>query len=429
MDVLVRFFKYVCVHIIHRLGVNNRATSMPRSEQVISIFLASPEELSSERTRLADVVSQWNRAWSRTLGVRLELLRWEDDAYPDIGEDAQDVINRQIPWDWDLFVGLMWSRFGTPTGRAGSGTEEEFDRALERHRTSGEKVGLLFYFKEAPVAPSKLDPLQLQGVQNFKKRVQDTGLLTWDFADADQFEKLIGLHLTKHVQAWRRSMDGSTPISAPSDQVPPAPALNVVARADVASLEVEDHDDAGYLGLLEHFTEKSAEIESIALRLTEAQQRLSDRTIQGKEEIDRLHSDPANASAKKLRAAIAPVAEEMLKYSACVDSEVPQLHAAFDSSMSTLTKLVAVSAELYPEQLTDMKTAITSLLHHLALAREQTAGFRDATAALPKMTKELNVAKRTQVTALNSLVVEFENGESLLVAGLTVINGLTQVGG
>jgi hypothetical protein len=31
---------------------------------------------------------------------------------------------------YDLFVGIMWRRFGTPTGVAGSGTEQEFDHAL-----------------------------------------------------------------------------------------------------------------------------------------------------------------------------------------------------------------------------------------------------------------------------------------------------------
>src|SRR6185436_17075253 len=128
---------------------------MPRSEEVLSIFLASPGDVEDERSRFADVIVEWNRAWSRNLGLRLELIRWEDDAYPSIGDDAQDVINGQLPQDYDLFVGIMWSRFGTPTGRAGSGTQEEFDRALERLRLAPKSLSILFYFKDAPVAPSK----------------------------------------------------------------------------------------------------------------------------------------------------------------------------------------------------------------------------------------------------------------------------------
>ena len=129
---------------------------MPRSESVLTIFLASPSDVADERNQLHETVTEWNRAWARNLGVRLEIARWEDDAYPGIGIDAQDVINRQLPQDYDLFIGIMWSRFGTPTGRDGSGTAEEFNRALQRFRSAPEDVTVFFYFKDAPVPPSKL---------------------------------------------------------------------------------------------------------------------------------------------------------------------------------------------------------------------------------------------------------------------------------
>ena len=43
-----------------------------------------------------------------------------------LGIDAQDVINRQLG-EYDIFLGIMNTRFGSPTHRADSGTEEEFD--------------------------------------------------------------------------------------------------------------------------------------------------------------------------------------------------------------------------------------------------------------------------------------------------------------
>ena len=42
-----------------------------------------------------------------------------------IRSDPQDVVNRQIG-EYDLFVGILWNRMGTPTAVATSGTEEEF---------------------------------------------------------------------------------------------------------------------------------------------------------------------------------------------------------------------------------------------------------------------------------------------------------------
>ena len=99
---------------------------MPRQEHVLSVFVASPNDVQEERARLEEIVKELNDTWSRQLGLRLELLRWETHAFPNIGEDAQAVINEQVPTDYDVFIGIMWHRSGTPTGRAGSGTIEEF---------------------------------------------------------------------------------------------------------------------------------------------------------------------------------------------------------------------------------------------------------------------------------------------------------------
>ena len=62
--------------------------------------------------------------------VLLELVRWETHVAPSLGSDPQDVVNRQIG-EYDLFVGIMWKRMGTPTALATSGTEEEFNGAYE----------------------------------------------------------------------------------------------------------------------------------------------------------------------------------------------------------------------------------------------------------------------------------------------------------
>lgn len=88
---------------------------MPRQEQVFSVFVASPSDVGEEREKLEEVIRELNLTWSRELGIRLDLIRWETHAYPGMGADAQDVINEQIPNDYDLFIGIMWCRYGTKT--------------------------------------------------------------------------------------------------------------------------------------------------------------------------------------------------------------------------------------------------------------------------------------------------------------------------
>ena len=129
---------------------------MPRQEQIFSVLVASPSDVQDERQSLEEIIQELNITWSRELGIRLELVRWETHAYPGISDDAQEVINQQIPTDYDLFIGVMWCRYGTPTGRAGSGTVEEFNRAKSRYDQDSTSVQLMIYFKDAPI-PRRAD--------------------------------------------------------------------------------------------------------------------------------------------------------------------------------------------------------------------------------------------------------------------------------
>lgn len=399
---------------------------MPRTEEVLTIFLASPSDVSDERARFAEVIVEWNRAWSRDLGLRLELVRWEDDAYPGIGTDAQDVINRRLPTNYDLFVGIMWSRFGTPTDRAGSGTEEEFDRAMARFSNAPGALDIFFYFKDAPISPSKLDMHQVTKVLEFKASLRNNGLLSWDFVDLDQFEKLIQLHLTKHVQAWRKQRGGGSAIFVPNLYLSPEKILeeSISTPEPDEIKEDDDDDDNGYIDLLEIFNERSAEMAEIAVRLGAAQNELTEHTTKGTQELNDLKVADQEIPPAVVRRAIARIADEMLRFTTRVEAEIPLFRTAADRSMSALVKVATLAAELSLGQVVETKNAASILLTTLAGARGSIGEFKNTTASLPRMTKELNVAKRKQVIALERLVSEFENAERLVIEAIKVIDGL-----
>lgn len=175
---------------------------MAKTEQVLSIFLASPGDVGAERNSVNGFVNEWNDLWSDEIGVHLRLVRWETHAYPAGGADGQDVINAQIGEEYDVFLGIMWKRFGTPTGRAASGTVEEFERALARNRASGSPE-LMFYFKKAELDPD-VDAEQLLAVREFRGKLAIDGLLYWEFLTHEQFDQLVRVHLTRHVQNWAK---------------------------------------------------------------------------------------------------------------------------------------------------------------------------------------------------------------------------------
>src|SRR5271170_1049627 len=101
-----------------------------QSIQLFSLFLSAPSDVSEENVIVRGVIEDWNRQHGRASGVRLELVYWRTDTYPATGGRPQAIINRQAFDQSDVVVGIFWSKFGTPTGRYGSGTEEELRRGI-----------------------------------------------------------------------------------------------------------------------------------------------------------------------------------------------------------------------------------------------------------------------------------------------------------
>jgi hypothetical protein len=145
---------------------------MPRDTKVVDVFLSSPGDLNDERSFILELGREWNSLHGRKRLVHLNILTWEDVVVPAISDRSQSVINEQIGDDYDVYLGMMWSKLGSSTGIADSGTVEEFDRALDRYR-GGETIRLAMLFKTADVPMAILNGEQYDKVEKFQKRYAD----------------------------------------------------------------------------------------------------------------------------------------------------------------------------------------------------------------------------------------------------------------
>lgn len=162
------------------------------------IFLASPGDTLEERQIAEEVVAEINRTIGSRDEFHLDLLKWEYNTYPSIGEDGQDVISKQIGSDYQIFIGIMWKKFGTPTKRAGSGTEEEFELAYKRYSQKND-IQIMFYFNGSSIPQdSNLD--DFQKVLLFKKKIEGLGAYHFTYQNAKGFEKLLREHLTCYIK-------------------------------------------------------------------------------------------------------------------------------------------------------------------------------------------------------------------------------------
>jgi hypothetical protein len=155
---------------------------MPRQTTIISVFLASPSDVAAERKIVTRAIDRWNTIRGRSQGYLLELLTWELSTSSAVGSDGQDVVNSQIGDEYDAMVAIFWSRLGSETPRADSGTVEEYERALQRHKR-GDPIEVGVYFKTADPPMDKIDPMQLKGVFDLKTQMESDGVYHKSFKD------------------------------------------------------------------------------------------------------------------------------------------------------------------------------------------------------------------------------------------------------
>ncbi len=173
---------------------------MPNDLTLLNVFVSSPGDLSEERRRLHEIVDRINRTDGKARRIRLELWLWEDDVLPAIGAAPQEVINRQLP-EYDIYLGMLAGRFGTPTSKYGSGTEEEFHDALQRLKEKRLKW-ILFYFRQG-ISPSGLDDLdQYKRVLEFKQQLSSLGVYR-DYKDVNDYLRCVEDDLRRIIADWQ----------------------------------------------------------------------------------------------------------------------------------------------------------------------------------------------------------------------------------
>lgn len=169
-------------------------------KKVYRCLIASPSDTQKEREICDVVFDDINRTLGEAYSFTLESLKWEKDIYPALGEDGQDVINKQIDGKYNMFIGMMYARYGSKTKRADSGTEEEFYKALKIAKEHDTKdFNVMFYFNVEPI-PSNTDPTQLRKVKKFKESAKKEGLY-WEYNGASQFADVLKNHLIQYFHS------------------------------------------------------------------------------------------------------------------------------------------------------------------------------------------------------------------------------------
>ncbi len=104
------------------------------------VFLASPGDVENERQQVRQFFADYNRQTAHLWNVQFDVIDWENYSTIGVGRPQELITEQTLERYRDslaLVVGIMWQRFGTPTGKAESGTEAEFRWAMNSHQETG----------------------------------------------------------------------------------------------------------------------------------------------------------------------------------------------------------------------------------------------------------------------------------------------------
>lgn len=136
--------------------------TLPTQGQIYQVLISCPGDIGEEISFIKDAIAKWNSINAIKDKIYFITRDWKNDVYPDnLSESPQESINKQIVDECDLAVVLLSSRIGSPTGKASSGTVEEFNR----FHAQGKPIMCYSITKEQNLLEKDIE--QLKALQNW----------------------------------------------------------------------------------------------------------------------------------------------------------------------------------------------------------------------------------------------------------------------
>tara|TARA_R110002074_G_scaffold59265_2_gene144373 strand:+ start:592 stop:1596 length:1005 start_codon:yes stop_codon:yes gene_type:complete len=309
------------------------------------------------------------------------------------------VLNEQFTEDYDVFIGILWGRIGTPTPRSDSGTLEEFERAYERYKKDQKSIEIMIYFKDAGIAPSDIDPKQLGRVQEFKNSLGAKGGLYSTFTDQESFEASLRAHLSALIEKFSNLKTHVEPMGAKT---------TCGSDNQVENSSLNEADDE--LGLLDYLETYENEMEV----LSRSVEGISDITLSVGNHMSQ-HAEQINALPEEERASkpgrriVRQSAEDIERYSIILSAQISLFAKARRSVFEALNCILVLRQDFNEddnENLSDLQDSLGAFLDAVSGSLEGLISFRQSVIDLPKLSSKLNRAKRKTAEQLDNLVEE-----------------------
>ena len=371
---------------------------MAKTVTKYSVFIASPSDLQEERIAIEEVTKELNLTFGIKQNIVIELLKWETHSAPGISEiHPQEIINEDIGNEYDIFIGLLWKKFGTPTEKAGSGTEEEFLNAFDRFINKKENIQVLFYFKDAvPKSLKEINASELLKIENFKTDLSEKKALYWEFDTCENLKNFLRIHIPKRITNLIENSDKKTEI-------------------ELVETIIEE-DEYGLLDYSEMFEDFIHNSTNSLTQISESTEWIGAEITKKAEEITRLSKLP-NVNNSVVRETFKRTAKLLENYIDRLKIEIPIYYTNFEDAIKAGSNLVNLTDDFKNDdtinELEELKESLFILRTSLPDSLESMLSFYESVESLPRIQKDLNIAKKKLLIQLEDLIDKLRKSISL----------------
>lgn len=391
---------------------------------VLRIFLASPGDVKAEREMIFALKEDLDLLIGKDKNIKFEIVNWERNTYPGKGTDAQDVINEQINGEYDVFIGIFWQRFGTPTSRYESGTLEEYENAKKKYENDKENTHIMMYFKtEGSLNIYDIDVEQLKKVKSFKDKIsKEDGLLYSEFEKTEDLKNLVQINLANLVRD-KFSKKKRNIRKSPQQNKNLVPKKLDTDKYELLAMKIDKGD---YNIEIENFLEDVektngflSDLASSTNKLTLVMNFFSTKTSERTKQLNRIN----NIKDERLRLTKAKkvsndYADDLDKYSEDFETLLPEFKDSISNSIQSYSEIIykTINSNSFDENnKNQLLENLPNFISSVETAIEGTADFLETfTKTNTHLTSKYSTAKRRAELATNNVFKELIRTKKLL---------------
>jgi len=168
----------------------------------LNVFISCPGDVTSEKNALIKFIQDKNTEYHTKYQITLDVVDWESDLKR--SEDRSQKSANIYLEKTNIYIGMMWKKYGTDTGLVDSGTFEEYIIA-NLNREKRKNIEILFFFKDFKIDTNTSDEDldQFEEIRKFKNRLIEQHRSPIDFKTKNKFLDIINKQLDLILKDWR----------------------------------------------------------------------------------------------------------------------------------------------------------------------------------------------------------------------------------